>query len=254
VTGLIAGLGVGGLALALAAQKSIENLFGGVSLIADQAVRVGDFCKFGDGQIGTIEEIGLRSTRLRTVDRTLITIPNSDFSQRPLENFGARDQIRLLAILGLRYETEPDQLRWILSALRRELIRHPRVAHEDSRARFVAFGASSLDVEVAAYIKTTEWTEFLAVREDLYLRFIEIVREGGSGLAFPSQTVYLSRDARPDTERATHVVAEVQRWREEGRLPFPELPSDEIAQIAGSGDYPARGSAEGRSDPQRDRR
>lgn len=254
VTGLIAGLGVGGLALALAAQKTIENLFGGVSLIADQAVRVGDFCKFGEGQIGTIEEIGLRSTRLRTIDRTLITIPNSDFSQRPLENFGARDRIRLLAILGLRYETDPDQLRWILDALRRELIRHPRIAHEDSRARFVGFGASSLDVEVAAYVKTTVWTEFLAVREDVFLRFMEIVRAGGSGFAFPSQTLYLGRDARLDPERASQVVAEVRQWREEGRLPFPEPAPEDVEQIASTGDYPPRGSLAGRTDPAREER
>ena len=112
-TGILAGLGVGGLAVALAAQKSLENLFGGLSLVADQPVRVGDFCRFGTQQ-GTVEDIGLRSTRVRTLDRTLVTIPNSDFATMQIENFASRDRMRLATTIGLRYETTPDQVRWLL--------------------------------------------------------------------------------------------------------------------------------------------
>lgn len=197
VTGLIAGLGVGGLAIALAAQKSIANLFGGVSLIVDQPVRVGDFCHFGDGQSGTIEEIGLRSTRVRTLDRTVITIPNSEFSEIQIENYGARDKIRLFATLGLRYETTPDQLRAVLAELHKLLASHPMISDTPVRARFVAFGAYSLDVELSAYVRTSDLNEFLAVREDVFLRIMDVVQDCGTGFAFPSQTLYLGRDRAP---------------------------------------------------------
>lgn len=202
VTGLLAGLGVGGLAVALAAQKSIANLFGGVSLIADQPVRVGDFCRFADGKTGTVEDIGLRSTRIRTLDRTLVSIPNAEFSEFQIENYGARDRIRLLTHLGLRYETTPVQLRRVLGEMRDYLASHPRVDPVGMRVNFVALGAHALEVEVAAYTTTTVWEEFLAIREEILLRFLEIAREGGTGFAFPSRTVYLTRDAGVESPSA----------------------------------------------------
>ncbi len=197
VTGLIAGLGVGGLAVALAAQKSIANLFGGVSLIVDQPVRVGDLCRFGDGQTGTIEEIGLRSTRVRTPERTLISIPNSVFSEIQLENYGARDKIRLFAILGLRYETTPDQLRAVLGELHKLLASHPMLSGSPVSVRFVAFGAYSLNVELSAHARTRDPDEFLAIREQVFLRVMDVVEACGTGFAFPSQTLYLGRDRAP---------------------------------------------------------
>jgi MscS family membrane protein len=117
VTALIAGLGVGGIAVALAAQKTLENLFGGITLYADRPVRVGDFCRFGD-RVGTVEEIGLRSTRIRTLDRTLVSVPNAEFSNLHLENYTARDRIWYHPTIGLRYETTPDQLRFVLVEVR----------------------------------------------------------------------------------------------------------------------------------------
>ena len=248
VGGLIAGLGVGGIALALAAQKTIENLFGGVSVIADQPVRVGDFCRFADGQVGTVEEIGLRSTRIRTLGRTLVSIPNADFSQRQLENFAARDRIHLHAVLGLLYETTPDQLRWVLAELRKLLLSHPRVLEDPARVRFVNFGAYSLDLELFAYIDTSDWNEFLKIREDLYLRFMDIVERSGTGFAFPSQTLYLGRDGGVDAERTERAAGEVRRWRERGELPFPDFPEGTAARLSGSADYPPNGSATPRSD------
>ena len=202
VTGLIAGLGVGGIAVALAAQKTIENVFGGVSVISDQPVRVGDFCRFGDGKVGTVEEIGLRSTRIRTLDRTLVTIPNADFAQRELESYTARDRMRIHAILGLRYETTPDQLRYALVGLRRILRTHPRVSPDPARVRFVGFGAYSLDLEVFAYVTTADYGEFLELREGIYLQMMDAIEEAGTSFAFPSQTLYLGRDSGLDEERA----------------------------------------------------
>ena len=242
VTGLLAGLGVGGLAVALAAQKTVENLFGGVTLTADQPVRVGDFCRFGD-KTGTVEEVGLRSTRVRTLDRTIITVPNAEFSQVQIENYAARDRIRLACTLALRYETTPDQLRLLLTELRKLLAAHPKVDADPVRVRFVAFGASSLDVEVFAYVRTQDFNEFLAVREDVFLRIMEIVKACGSGFAFPSQTLYLGRDGGPDAARARAAEQTVKKWREEGTLPFPDLPPDLIASIDDSLDYPPEGSA-----------
>jgi MscS family membrane protein len=200
VTALLAGLGVGGIAVALAAQKTLENLFGGLTLLADRPVSVGDFCRFGD-RVGTIEAIGLRSTRVRTLDRTLVTIPNSAFSGMQLENYAARDRIWYHPVLGLRYETTREQVRSILERVREMLLAHPRVVPDPARIRFLGFGAYSLDLEVFAYVDATDYGEFLAVAEDLNLRIMKIVEENGASFAFPSQTLYLGRDELPGPAR-----------------------------------------------------
>ncbi len=193
VTALIAGLGVGGLAVALAAQKTLENLFGGISLLADRPVRVGEICRFGD-QLGIVEEIGLRSTRVRTLDRTVITVPNATFSDLQIENLAVRDRMRLKTVIGVRYETTPAQLRRLLEDLRSVLRSHPRVCEDPCRVRMVGFGASSLDIEVYAYVDTPDWNEYLEVREELYLQMMDAVERAGTGFAFPSQTLYLAKD------------------------------------------------------------
>jgi len=243
VTGLIATLGVGGLAVALAAQKSVENLFGGITLIADQPVRVGDFCRFGDGKTGTVEEVGLRSTRVRTLDRTLVTVPNSQFSEFDIENFAMRDRVRLATTLGLRYETTPDQLRHVLAELRKVLIAHPKVNNDPARVRFAGFGAYSLDIDVFAYVETTDFGEFCTIREDLFLRFMDVVAAGGTGFAFPSQTLYLGRDGGLDEAAGRRAAEQVEVWRREGRLPFPDFEPETVANLSGTGDWPPRGSA-----------
>jgi MscS family membrane protein len=242
VTALLAGLGVGGLAVALAAQKSIENLFGGVTVIADQPVRVGDFFRFGD-QVGTVEDIGLRSTRVRTLDRTLITIPNAEFSQMKLENFAKRDRIRIYAMIGLRYETTPDQLRYVLVEIRKLLYGHPKIHADPARIRFVGFGAYSLDLELFAYVPTTDWNELLAVREDLFLRIIDVIDASGTGFAFPSQTLYLEKGEGVDAGKTDAAEAQVRAWREKSELPLPYFPQEVIAQLDDSLDYPPQGSA-----------
>ncbi len=149
VYGVVAGLGVGGLAIALAARPSVENLIGGMSLFADKPIRVGDFCKYGDLS-GTVEAIGLRSSRIRGQDRTLTTIPNAAMARMPIVNLTQRDRMLLKAVIGLRCETTPEQLRYLLVKLRELLLGHPRVHPGPARARFTAFGASSLDIEVFA--------------------------------------------------------------------------------------------------------
>jgi MscS family membrane protein len=237
VTSLIAGLGIGGLALALASQKTLENLLGGVMVVADQPVRVGDFCKFGD-KMGTVEDLGIRSTRIRTLDRTVISVPNAEFSALQIENFGVRDRVRLITTIGLRYETSPDQLRWVLAELRRLLISHPMVSNDPARIRFIGFGSCSLDLEVFAYVLTADWNEFLAVREDIFLRIMDVVAKSGTGFAFPSQTAYLGKDSGLDAEKTAAAEAEVAQWRTERRVPFPAMSEGEIAGITDTLKWP----------------
>src|SRR5262245_29147627 len=194
VYGIIAGLGVGGLAIALAAQPTIENLIGGMNLFADKPIRVGDACKYGD-QTGTVEAIGIRSARIRGADRALTTIPNAVLAKMPIVNLTHRDRMLIQTVLSLRYETRPEQLRYVLVKLRQLLLGHPRVHGDTARVRLVGFGASSLDLEVFAYVRTSDWAEFLGIREAILLRIMEIVEEGGTAFAFPSQTLYLGRDS-----------------------------------------------------------
>ena len=246
VTALIAGLGVGGIAVALAAQKTIENLFGGATLFADQPVRVGDFCRFGD-RVGTVEEIGLRSTRVRTLDRTVVTVPNGAFSALELENFARRDRILLHTTLGLRYETSPEQLRYVLARLREMLLAHPMIAEDPARVRFVSFGAYSLDLEVFAYARTADWNVFLQIREDVYLRMMDIVEEAGTGFAFPSTTTYLGRDEGLDEKQSRAAAERVESWRVEGTLPFPEFAREHRERVADTLDYPPVGSPDARN-------
>jgi len=241
VTAIIAGLGVGGLAVALAAQKTVENVFGGVSVLVDQPVRPGDFCKFGD-QVGTVEDIGLRSTRIRTLDRTVVAVPNAEFSTMKLENYAERDRIRLITTLGLRYETTPDQLRHVIAGLRGILLAHPKVLPDPLRVRLVGFGAYSIDLEMFAYVNTKDFNEFLAVREDIFLRVMDVIAASGSGFAFPSSTTYFTRDTGLDETKRTAAEAEVQKLRAEGRLMFPDSDPEQVKSISGSLDWPPKGS------------
>ncbi len=241
VYGIVAGLGVGGLAIALAAQPTIENLIGGFSLFADKPVRVGDLCRYGDA-IGTVEAIGIRSSRIRGLDRTLTTIPNASLAKMPIVNLTQRDQMLIRAVIGLRYETSPEQLRYVLAKLRELLLGHPRVDPARARARFVGFGDSSLDIEVFAYVTTRDWPEFLGIKEDILLRVMDIVDEGGTSIAFPSRTLYLGRDRGSDERKARTAEASVRAWREHGTLPFPDFPPEQVDRIRGSIVFPPPGS------------
>jgi MscS family membrane protein len=194
VTALIAGLGIGGIAIALAAQKTLENLFGGAMLILDQPIRVGNFCRFGVYQ-GTVEEIGLRSTKIRTLERTLISVPNSDLSQMELENFDMRDRFRFYNIVSLDAQTSPDQIRYLLATIRQLLLNHPRVDNDSARVRFIGFGAYALEIEIHAYILTSIQNEFMETRENLLLCIMDIITQSRTSLAFPIQTVYVHKSS-----------------------------------------------------------
>lgn len=245
VAPVLAGLGVGGLAVALAARPTIENIIGGLVLFLDKPARVGDFCRYGD-KVGTVEEVGLRSTRIRSLDRTVISVPNAELSQMPIENFNRRDSMLFHSIIGLRYETTSDQLRFVLTKLREMLIGHPRVSPDPARARFWEFGPSSLDVEIFAYVRTDNWNEYIAIREDLNLRIIDIIRDSGTSIAFPSRTLYWRRDAGMDAERGRDAEDEMAHLRTAGRLPFPDFAKDVQWEIEDLLDYPQPGSPDHR--------
>ncbi|HHP7234010.1 MAG TPA: mechanosensitive ion channel family protein [Desulfobacterales bacterium] len=244
---VVAGLGIGGLAIALAIRPTLENLIGGIILYVDQPVRVGDFCSFDD-KTGTIESIGVRSTKLRALDRTVISIPNAALADMQLINYAKCDRMLIHTTIGLRYETEPDQLRYALVKIREMLHAHPRIDSDTIRVRFFEYGASSLDIKIRIYALTRDWNDFFAIREDVLLRINDIVREAGTGFAFPSQTMYLSRDHGLDEESSQAAVKAVQQWRKSGKLAFPRLSRERIERLQGTLDYPPRGSVEAGAD------
>jgi MscS family membrane protein len=202
VLGIIAGLGVGGLAVALAAQSSIENLIGGLNLYADRPLRVGDFCEYGTTR-GHVEHIGLRSTKIRSLDRTVTSVPNSQLAKTHITNYAYRDQMLFWHFLDLRYETTTEQLRFLVLSIREFLASHPRVRNDAAKPRvhIIGFGDWSIKVEVYAYIDTRQRPEFLAIQEELTLKIIDLVKDSGSDFAFPSQTTYIARDTRAGQER-----------------------------------------------------
>lgn len=240
VTAGLAALGIGGIALALGAQKTVENFVGSVTLITDQPVRVGDFCKVGD-IVGTVEQIGMRSTKIRTNERTIVTIPNRDFASEKIENFAHRDRFLFTTLLQLRYETTPDQLRFLLVEIQTLLYSHPKLS-PNPRVRFLQLGTSSLDLEIWSYVSTFSFDEYLEVKEDLLLRIMDVVANSGTDFAFPSQTLYLGRDKGVSEEKAAEIAESVQKWRENQELQLPTFDPETIRKLKNSIDYPPEGS------------
>lgn len=243
VFSIIAGLGIGGLAVALAIRPTLENLIGGVVLYLDKPVRVGDFCSFL-GHTGTVETIGVRSTQIRTVDRTLISVPNAKFADMEIINWARCDQMLIQEKIGLRYETSPDQLRLVLAKVRRMFHAHPRIDSDTIRVRFSGYGDFSLDFTVRVYALTREWNDYFAIKEDVLMRLYTIIEDAGTGFAFPSQTLYMGQDSGLDADRTKTATDEVARWRRAGMLPFPRMSKDEIERLNDTLDYPPRGSVD----------
>jgi MscS family membrane protein len=183
-TTILAGLGVGGIAIALAAQKTLENLFGGVSIISDRPVSVGDYCKFGDKE-GTVEDIGLRSTRVRAPDRTLVTVPNGQFSSMTIENISARDKMLFHFTLNLHRDTTPDQVRTLLTAIKKILTDNQKLEAGAAPVYLANVGKESVDLEMSAYVLTRNGDEFAQIKQDLYLRILDVVEAAGTTVAPP---------------------------------------------------------------------
>lgn len=183
---ILAGVGVGGLAVALAAQKTIENLFGGIAVITDRPVLVGDLCQFG-GQLGTVEDIGLRSTRIRTNDRTVVTVPNAQFSTMTLENYSRRDRLWFHPTLQLHRETRPEQIVQMMEAVRKILEDHAKVDPTAVPVRFTKIAQQSFDLEVFSYVLTTDYDEFVTTQSELLVKILEAAAQLGISFAVPIQ-------------------------------------------------------------------
>lgn len=243
VTAFLAALGIGGLALAFGAQKTIENFIGSIMVIFDQPVRIGDFCKVGEIQ-GTIEDIGMRSTRIRTLNRTVVTIPNGDFSSQRIENFAHRDQFRILSQLNFRLDVSADQLRYMITEIRSLLYSHPRIDTKSPNVKFIGWNDYSSIIEVTAYVITRNNDDFLEVREDIYLRMLDIIGSAGATLTTPS-TPYGQFAPAEDIKFASRINAEqkVRDMVEKGSLPMPKFDAKKIEELKASTEYPAKGSS-----------
>ena len=222
VAGLLATLGIGGLAMAMAAKSTLENLLAGITIAFDRPFKMGDYIQVGS-IAGTVEDLGLRSTRLRTAERTVVTIPNSKIVDDKVENFAVRDKLRILTTFGVQYDTTLEQVLYIIDEFKRYLVAQPAVL-DGFRVRFVGYNASSMDIEVLAYIDSTDFTEFSGIREQIYMELGKIVSASGSEMAFPSQTLYLGKDSHADPDKATKAAATVAERKEAGELWIPDIP------------------------------
>ncbi|MCO8123117.1 mechanosensitive ion channel family protein [Stieleria sp. TO1_6] len=207
----------------------------------DRPIRVGDFCRFGT-RIGTVQEIGLRSTRIRSLDDTVIAIPNSTFSTMELENFAKREKIWYHPRIQLAKNVTPDQVRYVLVEVRKMLYGHPKVDPQPARIRFVEFGAHSLDLDIFAYVNVTDYGDYLGVAEDLNLRILDILNEGGVSLAVPVQRTVLERAAPAGEDRIQKTEEHVQHWREENQLYLPSFPEEVVEQLRNTLQFPPAGA------------
>ena len=194
LTATMAGLGIGGVALAFASQRTLENVFGGIFVLSDRSIVVGDVCQIGK-YVGEVVDVGLRSMQLRTANRTVVYVPNGTLATMEVENLSRRDKFLFNPTVGLRYETTLEQLQRVANDIRASLAADARIEHSTLRVRLIRFGTYSLDVEVFAYVKAADFPAFLGVQEELLMRIMGIVKYAGTALAFPSQTMYVRNDA-----------------------------------------------------------
>ena len=193
VSAFIASLGLGGLAFALAAKDTAANLFGGLSILADRALKIDDWIKVGSVE-GTVEEIGLRTTKVRTFEKSLVTVPNQYIANNPIENFSRRNIRRIKMRIGLVYSTTHEQMQAILNDIRNMLQSHPGIAKNATLlVNFDEFGSSELSIFIYCFTNTADWAKYLAIKEDVNLKIMEIVQKHGSDFAFPSESLYIEK-------------------------------------------------------------
>ena len=191
IAALATGLGIGGVALAMASKESLENLLGSFTIFFDQPFTVGDVVTVGS-VTGAIEKVGFRSTRIRTFDKSLVTVPNKKMIDAELDNLGLRSVRRVKFNIGLTYETSPDQIRSIVHDIQ-EMINSHEQTNQDGRVRFQEFGESSLDIMVIYFVNSPRWEDLINVKEDINYKIMDIVKKHKSDFAFPSTTVYLHK-------------------------------------------------------------
>ncbi|MFT3776520.1 MAG: mechanosensitive ion channel family protein [Minicystis sp.] len=183
VGSLVAGVGIGGVALALASQKTVENLFGSLSIGIDQPFRVGDHITV-EGLSGTVESIGLRSTRIRTLDRTLVTIPNGKLADMRIESFASRDRMKLACVLALARSTPPEAVRAVVDGVRAALKAQPKI-WSDVDVSLAKIREDAFEIEVLAWFSTTSREEYLRLRQEALLSLLAVVEQAGVALKGP---------------------------------------------------------------------
>jgi MscS family membrane protein len=199
ITTAVAGLGIGSIALAFAAQKTLENLLGGVSILGDEVIRIGEICRVGE-RVGTVEDISLRSTRFRTVEGTVLSVPNGELANMNLENISRRDKSLFRTRIGLRQETEPERLRSLLLKISSLLRQHPKVESDGAFwVRLVGFGEDSLEIEISCHVWASRLDQFMAIREEMLLRIMELIADAGTGFAVPSRLLYMPESTNPES-------------------------------------------------------
>lgn len=192
IAALVAGLGVGGIAIALASKDSLENLLGSFTIFLDKPFAVGDLVNI-DGITGTIERVGIRSTRIRTLDKSYVTVPNKKLTESNLDNLTLRSQRRARFYVGLTYQTHPDQVRAIVQDIRTLLDEHPQTSM-DGVAHFYEFGESSLSIMVQYFVNSMDWNVYMLVREEINFQIMDIVHRHGCQFAFPTRSIYLENN------------------------------------------------------------
>ena len=215
VSTALAGVGIGGLALGLGAQKTFENMFGGVSILFDKVVQIGDTCRINN-QIGVVEDIGLRSTRLRTPERTLLSIPNGTMSTATIENLRFRDKFLCQQTIRLRYDLSPDHLRYVLGKIHDLLRDDPKVEDSTARVRLARFAEYALEVEIFCYILEPEYAVYLAAQEQLFLKIMDTIEKAGAVVALPTQTTFVTQDSWVNPSKAKAAQAAVEKARDPG--------------------------------------
>ncbi len=193
VTALVASLGIGGLAFALAAKDTAANLFGSFSLLADKSIRIGEWIKV-KGVEGTVENIGMRTTKIRSFQKSLITVPNHIVANNPIENFSRRGIRRIKMHIGLTYGITSTQISQIIKEIKHMLQDHKGISQEDSlMVNFDSFGESTLNIFIYTFTNTANWAIYLEIREDIHLKIMKIVEGNNASFAFPSQSIYIEQ-------------------------------------------------------------
>lgn len=191
VAGLVAGLGIGGLAFALAAKDTAANLFGSIALLLDKSIRIGEWIKI-EGVEGVVEDIGMRTTKIRSFNKSLITLPNQMLANSPIENFSRRGIRRIKMTIGVTYSTTSEQMEKILTEITTMLRNHKDIAQKETLlVNFTSFGDSSLDIFIYTFSNTANWEKYMKIKEDVNLKIMKIIEENGSDFAFPSRSLYV---------------------------------------------------------------
>ncbi len=212
ISGLIASLGIGGIAIAMAAKDTIANIFGSIMILIDRPFTVGDWIKT-DAFEGVVEEVGFRSTRIRTFGRTLVNVPNSTLANMVIDNIDARSERRVSMRIGLTYDTTPEQMESAIAGIEQILATHPGVDQSYQLVKFDRFEDSALSIFLYYFTASKVWEEYLQVRQEVNLRIMHLLDSLGLAFAFPTQTLHIASDSASDSAASHPFAQEVSHER-----------------------------------------